>query len=142
MASVSDADWANKRPVDLVREFHLTYGLPVAETPGLPLDSDRSLRKSLVSEEYWEYIGGEDKNDLVNIAQELADLIYVIYGTALTYGINLDAVLTEVHRANMSKLDEDGKVLRRDDGKVLKSQLYSPPNIEEIIHGKTGTTDN
>lgn len=142
MSSVSQSDWTNKRPVDMVKEFHLTYGLLIADEPSLPIPSDRALREKLISEEYWEYIAGEDKDDLVNIAQELADIIYVVYGTAITYGIDLDAVLAEVHRANMSKLDVDGQVIRRDDGKVLKGPNYSPPNIEEIIHGKTGTTDN
>lgn len=136
---VKESDWSNQRPVDMVREFHMVYGLPVRGEANLPSASDRALRKKLVSEEYWEYVGGEDKNDLVNIAQELADMIYVIYGTALTYGFDLDEVVAEVHRANMSKLDDDGQVIRRDDGKVLKGPNYVAPNIGAIINGKNGT---
>jgi hypothetical protein len=74
-----------------------------------------------------------EAGDLQGIAQELADVVYVAYGTALTYGIPLDAVLAEVHRANMSKLDADGKPLLRDDGKVLKSELYRAPDVAAVL---------
>ena len=63
----------------------------------------------------------------------LADIAYVVYGTALTYGIDLDSALREVHRSNMSKLGNDGKPLIRDDGKVLKSERYFPPDIASVL---------
>lgn len=136
-------------PYEMVREFHITYGMPVKETPGHPPDDRIQLRKDLISEEYWEYDRAVEKGDFINIAQELADIIYVVYGAALEYGIDLDAVVTEIHRANMSKLDTDGSVLRREDGKILKGPQYKAPNLESILKLKEEdepetltTTDN
>jgi predicted HAD superfamily Cof-like phosphohydrolase len=123
-------------PDEMLREFHTTYGLPIAETPGHPPEDRIRLRKDLISEEYWEYDRAGEKNDLVNIAQELADLLYVVYGAALEFGIPLDEVLAEVHRANMSKLDVDCSVIRREDGKVLKGPNYKAPDIECILKSK------
>lgn len=120
-------------PFEMVKQFHTTYNLPIAETPCHPSNDRIKLRRDLISEEYWEYDRSVDSGDLINLAQELADLLYVTYGAALEYGIDLDAVVTEVHRANMSKLDSDGSVLRREDGKVLKGPNYSPPSIEKIL---------
>ena len=77
-----------------------------------------------------------ERGDLVGIADALADIVYVAYGTALTYGIDLDAVLHEVHRSNMSKLGSDGKPLIREDGKVLKSERYFPPDIESVLRSR------
>lgn len=75
--------------------------------------------------------------DAFSVADALADIVYVVYGTALTYGIDLDSVLREVHRANMSKLGADGKPLLRQDGKVLKSDRYRPPDIAPIVSADT-----
>ena len=72
-------------------------------------------------------------DDLAAIAQELADVVYIAYGTALTYGIDLDAVIAEVHRANLSKLDENGRPLYRSDGKVAKGPRYQPPDIRGVL---------
>jgi len=85
------------------------------------------------SEEVGEFVAASEKGDLVGIADALADIVYVVYGTALTYGIDLDAVLREVHRSNMSKLGRDGKPLIREDGKVVKSENYFPPDIASIL---------
>jgi predicted HAD superfamily Cof-like phosphohydrolase len=87
----------------------------------------------LVAEEIDELMVASEKGDLVAIADALADIAYVVYGTALTYGIDLDSVLREVHRSNMSKLGADGKPLIRQDGKVLKSDRYRPPDIGPIV---------
>jgi predicted HAD superfamily Cof-like phosphohydrolase len=87
------------------------------------------LRVALLQEEVGEFITASEKGDLVAIADALADIAYVVYGTALTYGIDLDSALREVHRSNMRKLGNDGKPLIRDDGKVLKSERYFPPDI-------------
>ena len=75
--------------------------------------------------------------DAFSVAEAVADIVYVVYGTALTYGIDLDSVLREVHRANMSKLGADGKPLLRQDGKVLKSDRYRPPDIAPIVSADT-----
>lgn len=134
---MTSGQWTNRTPSDMVEEFHKAYGLPVRRDPSVPEKNEIQLRRDLLSEEYWEYDDAASKNDLVEIADALADMIYIIHGTALVYGIPLDAVFDEVHRSNMSKLDEEGKPLYREDGKVLKGTLYSPPNIKEILDGKT-----
>lgn len=122
----------------MVEEFHRAYGLPVRYLPEVPDAKEIKLRQDLLSEEYWEYDDAASKNDIVGIADALADMIYIIHGTALVYGIPLDEVFDEVHRSNMSKLDEEGKPLYREDGKVLKGINYEPPNIKEILDGKIG----
>ena len=87
----------------------------------------------LLKEEFDEYNQGEYNNDLENIAKELADIIYIVCGTAVSYGIPLDRVFEEVHRSNMAKL-VDGKPVRRDDGKILKPEGWTPPNIKKILY--------
>jgi NTP pyrophosphatase (non-canonical NTP hydrolase) len=91
------------------------------------------LRVALLEEEVGEFVAASEQGDLVGIADALADIVYVVYGTALTYGIDLDAVLREVHRSNMSKLGRDGEPLIREDGKVLKSETYFPPDIASVL---------
>jgi predicted HAD superfamily Cof-like phosphohydrolase len=117
-----------------VAEFHMAFNLPMRQLPSAEIDHAlASLRVALLEEEVGEFVAASEKCDLVGIADALADIVYVVYGTALTYGIDLDAVLREVHRSNMSKLGNDGKPLIRDDGKVLKSEKYFPPDIESVL---------
>jgi len=117
-----------------VAEFHRAFGLPVRRSPGADIDRDLArLRIGLLEEEVSEFAAAAEQQDLVGIADALADIAYVIYGTALTYGIDLDAVLREVHRSNMSKLGGDGKPLLRDDGKVIKSERYVPPDLAQEL---------
>ena len=122
-----------------VAEFHLAFNLPIRQVPSTEIDHDLArLRVALLEEEVGEFVAASEKGDLGGIADALADIVYVVYGTALTYGIDLDAVLREVHRSNMSKLGSDGKPLIRDDGKVLKSERYFPPDIESILGLRDG----
>lgn len=117
-----------------VAEFHRAFNLPMQQLPSADIDDAlATLRVALLEEEVSEFVTASEKGDLVGIADALADIVYVIYGTALTYGINLDSVLREVHRSNMSKLDSDGNPLIRDDGKVLKSERYFPPDIASVL---------
>jgi predicted HAD superfamily Cof-like phosphohydrolase len=117
-----------------VAEFHRAFNLPMQQLPSADIDHAlATLRVALLEEEVCEFVTASDKGDLVAIADALADIVYVIYGTALTYGIDLDSVLREVHRSNMSKLDSDGRPLIRDDGKVLKSERYFPPDIASVL---------
>jgi len=115
-----------------VKDFHVAFGQLVGENPEFPDKETRDLRKKLLTEEFKEYVIGEDNNDLENVAKELADIIYIVCGTAVSYGISLDKVFAEVHRSNMDKL-VDGKVIYRDDGKVLKPDGWQPPNIKQFI---------
>jgi predicted HAD superfamily Cof-like phosphohydrolase len=117
-----------------VADFHRAFNLPMRQSPSADVDKSLAkLRIALLQEEVGEFITASEKGDLVAIADALADIAYVVYGTALTYGIDLDSALREVHRSNMSKLGNDGKPLIRDDGKVLKSERYFPPDIASVL---------
>ena len=117
-----------------VADFQRAFNLPMRQSPNADVDKSLAkLRVALLQEEVGEFITASEKGDLVAIADALADITYVVYGTALTYGIDLDSVLREVHRSNMSKLGNDGKPLIRDDGKVLKSERYFPPDIASVL---------
>jgi len=118
-----------------VKDFHQAFGQRVGETPELPSKEERELRRKLLAEEYTEYVVAEYNNDIVEIADALADIIYIACGTAVSYGIPLDDVFAEVHRSNMAKL-VDGKVIRRSDGKVQKPDGWTPPDIKAILTSK------
>jgi predicted HAD superfamily Cof-like phosphohydrolase len=92
------------------------------------------LRKRLLREELEEVIQALDSGDMVSLAQELADLVYVAYGTAVDPGINLDVAIAEVHCANMSKIGPDGRFVIRPDGKVLKGPDYRPPDMSAAVN--------
>lgn len=119
---------------DLVAEFHRAFGLPISShpTPDVPAELV-ALRLRLLAEESGELAQATAAGDLVAIADALADITYVVFGTAVTYGIDLDAVVREVHRSNMSKLDADGRAVLRDDGKVLRSDRYVPPDVRGVL---------
>ena len=117
-----------------VSEFHVSFNLPVATRPqGHVGDELALLRVELLREEFEEFKDAVEREDIVAIADALGDIVYVAYGAALTYGIDLDAVLSEIHRSNMSKLGPDGRPLMRDDGKVLKPATYSAPDIRNLL---------
>lgn len=116
-----------------VKEFHETYGAYISEESKLPDSSIRELRKSLLQEEFDEYMKAEEDNDLVEIADALGDMMYIIYGTAISYGIPLDDIFNEIHASNMSKLGEDGKPIRREDGKILKGPNFFRPDIAKFL---------
>lgn len=117
-----------------VAEFHEAFRLPVRDASTTEVEARLTkLRVALLEEEVGEFVNASGSCDLIGIADALADIVYVAYGTALTYGINLDAVLMEVHRSNMSKLGIDGMPLVREDGKVLKSERYFPPDIKAAL---------
>jgi predicted HAD superfamily Cof-like phosphohydrolase len=117
-----------------VKKFQTAVGQNVSELPEFPDENERVLRRKLLKEEVEEYFDGEDKDDLENVAKELADIIYIVCGTAASYGIPLDRVFNEVHRSNMEKL-VDGKVVRRDDGKILKPEGWTAPDIKSVLYG-------
>jgi len=127
-----------------VKDFHIAFGQRVSENPNLPgdyLGQERELRRKLLKEEFNEYNDAEINDDIVEIADALADIIYIACGTAVSYGIPLDKVFTEVHRSNMAKL-VDGKPLYREDGKVMKPSGWQPPNIKKILEDEKTTCLN
>ena len=125
-------------PQQMVNEFHEQFALPRSTTPTVDIPTAVvDLRNNLLREEARELIEACDAGDLTAIADGIADVLYVVYGTAVTYGLDADALVREVHRSNMSKLGDDGQPLRRDDGKILKGPSYSPPQLEFVIAGMT-----
>lgn len=118
-----------------VKDFHKVFGQRVGEQPELPPKEERELRKKLLAEEYTEYVVAEFNNDIIEIADALADIIYIACGTAVSYGIPLDKLFAEVHRSNMAKL-VDGKVIRRSDGKVQKPDGWTPPDVKSILYSE------
>ena len=118
---------------DMVKQFHKIYGLPIGEKPEFPDDITRGMRRQLILEEAGEYLQAEIDDDLVEVADALADLVYVVIGAAITYGIPFDAIFKEVQRSNMSKLNKHGMPIYRDDGKVLKGPNFTEPDIKGIL---------
>lgn len=120
-------------PYEMVKEFHKAYGQPVGEAPNFLSEDRMDLRKSLIEEEYQEFLEAVRDGDLVNAFKELADLVYVVEGTAVEMGGNLDEVIYSVHESNMSKLDNDGNPIYREDGKVLKGENYREPDVASTL---------
>ena len=120
-----------------VKDFMRAFKQPVADAPAFPDNKVVDLRYDLIQEEVFELSEAIDEMDIVAVADALTDILYVTYGAAAAFGIDLDACFKEVHRSNMSKLDANGQPIYREDGKVMKSELYSKPNLEPILFGDT-----
>lgn len=116
-----------------VREFHETFGQHVAESAGMQPFEVELLRLRLIKEEYHEVVDAMSNRGIEDVAKELADLLYVVFGTAVSYGIPMDEVFREVHASNMSKVGPDGKPIYREDGKVLKGPAYFEPDIRYVL---------
>ncbi|TQE17995.1 hypothetical protein Sipo8835_40900 [Streptomyces ipomoeae] len=121
-------------PAHLVREFHLAFGLDARTEPTEVSAELAAHRGELLAEEAAEVAEVSVAGPLDRLAHELADVVYVAYGTALVHGIDLDAVIAEIHRSNMTKLGPDGHVARRADGKVLKGEHYQAPDVSRVLH--------
>ncbi|GAA0634978.1 MazG nucleotide pyrophosphohydrolase domain-containing protein [Streptomyces thermocarboxydovorans] len=120
-------------PVHLVREFHRAFGLDIRDVPTKVSPELAAFRGDLLAEEAAEVAEVSVKGPLDRLAHELADLVYTAYGTALVHGIDLDEVIAEIHRSNMTKLGPDGSVTRRADGKVLKGDHYQAPDVAGVL---------
>lgn len=130
-----------------VKEFHTDFDLLINKIPTLPDKDTIKLRWELIEEEmaelrdelidayYLDIPEERQKLLLTKVAKEAADLIYVLNGMAVSFGIDMDKVFAEVHRSNMTKKTKDGKILRREDGKVIKPDTYEPANIEGVLYG-------
>ena len=127
--------------IDQVRIFHQTFNHPVRDQPNLKGKKLRKLRVDLIKEETKELEYALEHRDLVEVLDALCDLQYVLDGAFLVFGLGnvKEAACTEVHRSNMSKAGPDGKPIVREDGKILKGGLYSPPDLEPFIK-KYGVT--
>jgi len=125
-----------QKQLEQVKEFHKAFSVFSQENP-VPAPKDiMDLRASIMREELKEVIDAMQDEPIENIAKELADLLYVVYGTIWAYGLadKIENVFDEVHRSNMSKLGADGKPVLREDGKVLKGPSYSPANIVSVLN--------
>ena len=125
-----------KKQIQHVKAFHNAFGIKNHETPNENIKKETFLlRHRLMHEENEEYLEAAKNNDLVEIADALGDQLYILCGTILKHGMQhkITEVFEEIQRSNMSKLDKDGNAIYREDGKILKSDLYFKPNIKEIL---------
>lgn len=123
------------KQIDDVKDFHDAFSIPVEESPVIPSKERCALRYSLIREELEEFKQAFEAGDLVEVADALTDLQYVVFGSVLEFGLHhkFAELFAEVQRSNMSKLDKDGQPIYREDGKVLKSDLFTPPDLKTII---------
>ncbi len=122
--------------IDSVKEFHEVFKIGSREIPEGNIEEwEYKLRHRLMQEENEEYLDACKRGDIVEIADALGDKLYILFGTILKHGLQykIDEVFDEIHRSNMSKLDDEGKPIFREDGKIMKSKNYFKPNIRNIL---------
>lgn len=125
-----------KKQLDAVTLFHTSFKLGVADAPRASLgESVNLLRYNLMKEENEEYLEAVNNNDLTEVADALGDMLYILCGTIIEHGLQykIEEVFDEIQRSNMSKLDDNGLPIYREDGKVMKGPNYSKPSFTEIL---------
>lgn len=125
-----------KHQIASVKQFHHAFGLGVKEEPTASLGEAKNLlRYKLMREENEEYLEAANNNDLIEIADALGDMLYILCGTIIEHGLQhkIEEVFDEIQHSNMSKLGENGQPIYREDGKVLKGPNYFRPDIAKII---------
>jgi len=126
-----------KNKIEAVKEFHKAFKLDYRETQKADLGiAKNTLRFNLMKEENEEYLEAANNNDLVEVADALGDMLYILCGTIIEHGLHhkIEDVFNEIQRSNMSKLGADGEPIYREDGKVLKGPNYFKPNIAKILN--------
>ncbi len=124
------------RSIQHVKDFHEAFKLPVRHEPtGILSEQELTLRFNLMKEENEEYLEAAQNGDIVEIADALGDMLYILCGTINAHGLQhkIAEVFVEIQRSNMSKLDDNGQPIYREDGKVMKSSNYFKPNIKSIL---------
>ena len=119
-----------------VKEFHKAFKLDYLDKPKADLGMDKNkLRFNLMKEENEEYFEAANNNDMVEVADALGDMLYILCGTIIEHGMQhkIDEIFSEIQNSNMSKLGADGNPIYREDGKVLKGPNYFKPNIKGIL---------
>ena len=114
--------------------FMKTFGQEVKNNPSFSTDKINKLRLDLIKEEFDELKDAIDKKDLLEVADALTDILYVTYGAGHAFGIDLDKCFDEVQNSNMSKLDENGKPIYNESGKVMKGPNYFKPNLSKFVN--------
>ena len=114
--------------------FMKTFGQEVKDNPSFSTDKINKLRIDLIKEELGELTEAMDNKDLLEVADALTDILYVTYGAGHAFGIDLDKCFEEVQNSNMSKLDQDGKPIYNDSGKVMKGPNYFKPDLSKFVN--------
>ncbi|ALJ04435.1 hypothetical protein APS56_04460 [Pseudalgibacter alginicilyticus] len=125
-----------KSKIEAVKAFHEAFKLGHSEIPKADLGvAKNTLRFNLMQEENEEYLEAANENNLVEVADALGDMLYILCGTIIEHGMQykIEEVFDEIQRSNMSKLGADGQPIYRKDGKVLKGPNYFKPNIQSIL---------
>lgn len=136
MAEIKRNDMLLSEAINHVKDFHDAFHIKNNESPTVEVDEKSVLlRYKLMREENEEYLEAAQNGDLVEVADALGDMLYILCGTILSHGMQhkMAEVFEEIQRSNMSKLDKNGQPIYREDGKVMKSDLYFKPNIKEIL---------
>ena len=126
-----------KNKIAAVTEFHTAFKLNMNSTPIAHIGEDRNLlRFNLMQEENEEYLEAANNNDLVEVADALGDMLYILCGTIIEHGMQdkIEAVFNEIQRSNMSKLGEDGKPIYNELGKVMKGPEYFKPDLTKFVN--------
>ena len=126
-----------KEIISCVEKFHKAFSIENNYNPTVDLNSDDiMLRYNLMREENEEYLEAAKDGDMIEVADALGDQLYILCGTILKHGMQdkIIEVFEEIQRSNMSKLDANGNPIYREDGKVLKSELYFKPDIQKILN--------
>lgn len=124
------------KPLEAVKRFHKAFGLGVSAQPKASLGKDKNkLRYELMKEENEEYLQAANDDDMIEVADALGDMLYILCGTMLEHGMQekIEEVFDEIQSSNMSKLGADGKPVYREDGKVLKGENYFRPDIKKFF---------
>ena len=126
--------------INKVKEFMAACGQDINVVPTIPDESTRQMRHSILIEEVMELQYAETHIDALDA---ITDILYVLLGTAHAYGLadKIEAAFNEVHRSNMTKVMPDGKVMKRDDGKIIKPDTYDPPNLEKVLELQENTVE-
>ena len=119
---------------DKVGTFMKTFGQEVKTKPSFNTDKINKLRLDLIREELTELTEAMNNKDLLEVADALTDILYVTYGAGHAFGINLDKCFEEVQNSNMSKLDENGKPIYNEYGKVMKGPNYFKPDLSKFVN--------
>ncbi len=125
-----------KETLHAVEKFHDSFGIENNYSPTTELSvNEIELRHRLMQEENDEYLEAAKKGDLVEVADALGDQLYILCGTILKHGLQnkIEEIFSEIQRSNMSKLDDNGRPIYREDGKIMKSTNYFKPNIERVL---------
>jgi len=128
-----------KNKIEAVTTFHKAFKIGYRDTPKANLGIEKnSLRFNLMKEENDEYLEAANNGDLVEVADALGDMLYILCGTIIEHGLQhkVEEVFNEIQRSNMSKLGENGEPIYREDGKVLKGPNYFKPNIAKILNNQ------